>query len=71
MMTKTDLPIDAAVGRATQDGVDAAEIEAALNRDPEELIDDPNAANDLILTTCDDHIARVWDIYAKIKHLLL
>jgi len=43
-MTKMGLPVGAAVGRATQDGVDAAEIEAALNRDPEELIDDPNAA---------------------------
>ncbi|GMH66234.1 hypothetical protein TrLO_g4004 [Triparma laevis f. longispina] len=43
-MTKMGLPVGAAVGRATQDGVDAAEIDGVLNRDPEEMIDDPDAA---------------------------
>jgi hypothetical protein len=37
-MLKMGLPVGAAVGRAVQDGCDAAEIEAVLNRDPEEII---------------------------------
>ncbi|GMH74484.1 hypothetical protein TL16_g06479 [Triparma laevis f. inornata] len=42
-MTKMGLPIGAAVGRATQDGVNPVEIEAVLNRDPEEIVDNPAA----------------------------
>jgi hypothetical protein len=65
-MMKVGLPLGAAVGRAVQDGLQATEIEAVLQRDPEEPTHDMPAP-DLASPTNASVISHLSEKLSKIE----